>query len=115
MYLTFLDIIQLDKITSSEISRTRGAASAHLRPADPAGRLLASPLPRRRPAYRRGHPFRLLRTWRQGLSIRTFFGSSYSRLTFHDAFSCAGQSLRRSVGTDCFSTCRVLLTLFISS
>src|SRR3546814_6755130 len=65
MYLTFLDIIQLDKITSSEISRTRGAASAHLRPADPAGRLLASPLPRRRPAYRRGHPFRLLRTWRR--------------------------------------------------
>src|SRR3546814_10275247 len=67
MYLTFLDIIQLDKITSSEISRIQGAASAHLRPADPAGRLLASPLPRRRPAYRRGHPFRLLRTWRQGL------------------------------------------------
>src|SRR3546814_9006993 len=78
MYLTFLDIIQLDKITSSEISRIQGAASAHLRPADPAGRLLASPLPRRRPAYRRGHPFRLLRTWRQGLSIRPFCGSSRS-------------------------------------
>src|SRR3546814_10520750 len=89
MYLTFLDIIQLDKITSSEISRIQGAASAHLRPADPAGRLLASPLPRRRPAYRRGHPFRLLRTWRQGLSIRPFCGSSSSPLPFPDAFSGA--------------------------
>src|SRR3546814_4231936 len=78
MYLTFLDIIQLDKITSSEISRIQGAASAHLRPADPAGRLLASPLPRRRPAYRRGHPFRLLRSEEHTSELQSLMRISYA-------------------------------------